>query len=68
MLAAVRRGGPAEWLANGLALIGLSVPHFWLGLLAILYLSVATGLFPRPASCRSWTIPWTTCTTSSCRR
>ncbi|MEH0932438.1 ABC transporter permease [Micromonospora sp. CPCC 205558] len=46
VLAAVRRGRPAEWFANGLALIGLSVPHFWLGLLAILYLSVATGLFP----------------------
>ncbi|MBE1489410.1 ABC transporter permease [Plantactinospora soyae] len=46
VLAAVRRGRPAEWLANGMALIGLSVPHFWLGLLAILYLSVATGLFP----------------------
>ncbi|WP_446220415.1 ABC transporter permease [Micromonospora sp. IBHARD004] len=46
VLAAVRRGHPAEWLANGLALVGLSVPHFWLGLLAILYLSVATGLFP----------------------
>ena len=36
----------AEWVANGVALIGLSVPHFWLGLIAILYLSVATGLFP----------------------
>jgi peptide/nickel transport system permease protein len=46
VVAAVRRGRPAEWVANGLALIGLSVPHFWLGLLAILYLSVATGLFP----------------------
>ncbi len=46
VLAAVRRGRPAEWFANGLALVGLSVPHFWLGLLAILYLSVATGLFP----------------------
>src|SRR5262245_14538591 len=45
-VAAVRRGRAAEWLANGLALIGLSVPHFWLGLLAILYLSVAAGLFP----------------------
>lgn len=44
--AAVRRGRPAEWAANALALIGLSVPHFWLGLLAILYLAVATGLFP----------------------
>jgi peptide/nickel transport system permease protein len=46
VVAAVRRGGPAEWLANAVALIGLSVPHFWLGLVAILYLSVATGLFP----------------------
>ncbi|WP_433550148.1 ABC transporter permease [Micromonospora zamorensis] len=46
VLAAVRRGRPAEWFANGMALVGLSVPHFWLGLLAILYLSVATGLFP----------------------
>lgn len=46
VVAAVQRGRPAEWGANILALIGLSVPHFWLGLLAILYLSVATGLFP----------------------
>lgn len=46
VVAAVRRGGPAEWVANAFALLGLSVPHFWLGLIAILYLSVATGLFP----------------------
>jgi peptide/nickel transport system permease protein len=46
VVAAVRRGRVAEWVANGVALIGLSVPHFWLGLIAILYLSVATGLFP----------------------
>lgn len=46
VVAAVRRGKPSEWAANGLALIGLSVPPFWLGLLAILYLAVATGLFP----------------------
>ncbi len=46
VVAAVKRGGPAEWVANAFALFGLSVPHFWLGLIAILYLSVATGLFP----------------------
>ena len=46
VVAAVRRGRPAEWVANAFALLGLSVPHFWLGLVAILYLSVATGLFP----------------------
>ncbi|MGG5259956.1 ABC transporter permease [Phycicoccus avicenniae] len=46
VVAAVRRGRPEEWVANALALIGLSVPHFWLGLVAILYLAVATNLFP----------------------
>jgi len=46
ILAAVRRGRPAEWFANGFALMGLSVPNFWLGLMAILYLSVALRLFP----------------------
>jgi peptide/nickel transport system permease protein len=46
VVAAVRRGRPAEWLANAFAVMGLSVPNFWLGLIAILYLSVATGLFP----------------------
>ena len=46
VIAAVHRGRPAEWAANALALLGLSVPNFWLGLMAILYLSVALGLFP----------------------
>ena len=46
IVAAVRRGRPAEWVANALALLGLSVPSFWLGLIAILYLAVATGVFP----------------------
>ena len=40
------RGRWPEWMANGLALIGLSVQNFWLGILAILYLSVALGWFP----------------------
>jgi len=40
------RGRWPEWIANGLALIGLSVPNFWLGILAILYLAVALRLFP----------------------
>jgi peptide/nickel transport system permease protein len=46
VLAAVRRGRPTEWFANGFALLGLSVPNFWLGLMAILWLSVALGIFP----------------------
>jgi peptide/nickel transport system permease protein len=46
VLAAVRRGRPSEWFANGFALLGLSVPNFWLGLMAILWLSVAVPIFP----------------------
>ena len=45
-LAAVRRGSLAEWFVNAVALIGLSVPNFWLGLLGIVYLAVALGWLP----------------------
>jgi peptide/nickel transport system permease protein len=57
VVAAVRRGHPAEWAANGFALLGLSVPHFWLGLIAILYLAVATGLFPASGFVPLWSDP-----------
>lgn len=40
------RGRWPEWGANLVAMIGLSVPSFWLGLLAILFLSVDHHVFP----------------------
>lgn len=40
------RGRAPETLSNTFALIGLSVPNFWLGLLAILVLAVGLGWFP----------------------
>lgn len=40
------RGRWPEWVANAFALVGLSVPNFWLGILAILYLAVILGWFP----------------------
>ncbi|QAY63055.1 ABC transporter permease [Xylanimonas allomyrinae] len=40
------RGRWPEWLANLGALAGLSVPHFWLGILAILWLAVDLKVFP----------------------
>ena len=46
VLAERRRGRWPELFANGVAMVGLSVPSFWLGLLAILYLSVQLSLFP----------------------
>lgn len=46
VIAAVYRGRWPEWLVNGVSLVGLSVPTFWLGILAVLYLSVGLGWFP----------------------
>ncbi|MGW4247022.1 ABC transporter permease [Nocardia sp. NPDC004722] len=46
VIAAVYRGRWPEWVVNGVSLLGLSVPTFWLGLLAVLYLAVGLHLFP----------------------
>lgn len=46
VVAAVSRGRWPEWAANGFSLLALSVPTFWLGILAVLYLSVQLGWFP----------------------
>lgn len=45
VLAAVRRGRPAEWLANAVALLGLSVPTFWLGIVLVLAFAIALPVF-----------------------
>ncbi|MGY5034015.1 ABC transporter permease [Streptomyces sp. 900116325] len=45
VVAAVRRGKPEEWLANVIALIGLSVPTFWLGIVLVLGFAVAVPVF-----------------------
>lgn len=46
MLAERFRGRWPEFGSNFVALLGLSVPNFWLGLLAILGLAVGLGWFP----------------------
>ncbi|WP_375465145.1 ABC transporter permease, partial [uncultured Methylobacterium sp.] len=46
ILSAVRRGTWADTAANGVALWGLSVPNFWLGILMILFFSVQLGWLP----------------------
>ncbi|MET7992677.1 ABC transporter permease [Amycolatopsis sp. NPDC005232] len=46
VVAAVFRGRWPEWGANGFSLFALSVPTFWLGILAVLYLSVQLRWFP----------------------
>ncbi len=46
ILSAVRPGTWIDGLANGVALWGLSVPNFWLGILMILLFSVQLGWLP----------------------
>jgi peptide/nickel transport system permease protein len=46
VIAAVRRGKASDYAATGVALIGLSVPHFWLGLVLIIAFAVKLHLFP----------------------
>lgn len=46
IVAALRKGGWLDHLANVVGLAGLSVPPFWLGLMLILFVSVKLGLLP----------------------
>ncbi|MBL6077561.1 ABC transporter permease [Belnapia sp. T18] len=46
VLSAVRRDRPTDWLANAVALFGISMPNFWLGIMMILLFSVQLGWLP----------------------
>ena len=46
VLSAYRKGTWVDWLANLVALSGLSVPNFWLGIMLILLVSVNLGWLP----------------------
>jgi peptide/nickel transport system permease protein len=46
VVAAVRRGSLADYLGSTAALVGLSVPHFWLGLMLILIFAIGLGVLP----------------------
>ena len=46
VIAAVRRGKASDYAATTVALFGLSVPHFWLGLLMIIVFAVNLDWLP----------------------
>ena len=46
VVAAIRHGRAADQTVMTLALLGLSIPEFWLGLVLIWALAVGSGLFP----------------------
>ena len=46
IIAAVRQRRPEDYVATSAALVGLSVPHFWLGLMMISFFAVRLHWFP----------------------
>ena len=46
VLSAYKKGTWVDWVANIIALSGLSVPNFWLGIMLILLVSVKLGWLP----------------------
>ncbi len=46
IIAAVRRGKPADYAGNAVALFGLSIPSFWFGILLILIFAVKLHVLP----------------------
>jgi peptide/nickel transport system permease protein len=54
IVAAARKGTPIDVTANLLALSGLSVPHFWLGIMLILLFAVRLGWLPASGYVPPW--------------
>ena len=46
VISAVKKGSAFDWIANVVALSGLSIPNFWLGIMLILLVSVRLGWLP----------------------
>jgi peptide/nickel transport system permease protein len=57
ILSATRRDRPADWIANGIALFGISMPNFWLGIMMILLFSVQLGWLPPSGYVPLWEDP-----------
>ena len=54
VISAARKGTPLDAAANFLALSGLSVPHFWLGIMLILLFAVRLGWLPASGYVPPW--------------
>ncbi|WP_426955233.1 ABC transporter permease [Muricoccus radiodurans] len=46
IISAAYRDRPVDWIANAVALAGISTPNFWLGIMMILLFSVQLGWLP----------------------
>ena len=46
MLAAFKRGGPIDKVVSAVAITGVSIPHYWAGILLVIVFSVQLGWLP----------------------
>ena len=58
VMSAVWKDRPLDWLVNGIALFGISMPNFWLGIMMILLFSVQLGWLPPSGYVPLWEDPW----------
>jgi peptide/nickel transport system permease protein len=58
VVAAVKRNGPWDYVANAIGLAGLSMPNFWLGIMLILLVSVDLGWLPPSGYVPLTVDPW----------
>jgi peptide/nickel transport system permease protein len=58
IVSAVRRNGPLDFGASLVALFGLSVPSFWLGIMLILAFSISFPIFPASGYVSFFENPW----------
>jgi len=63
IISATRKGTPLDFTANLVALYGLSVPHFWLGIMLILLFAVRLGWLPASGYATPWENPLRNLTT-----
>ena len=57
IVSAVKRDTALDWAANGIALLGISTPNFWLGIMMILFFSVHLGWLPPSGYVPLWEDP-----------
>ncbi len=57
-LAGAARGTPVDRLATGLAVAGVSVPHYWLGMVMVVVFSVLLGWLPAMGAGTGGTSDW----------
>lgn len=60
VIAAIRRNTASDYTAMSFALLGISIPNFWLGILLILAFSLYLPILPASGYEASFSAPWTT--------